>query len=58
MTATHTGRYLDVEPTGKQVRIVEMMIHRMRDGRIAESWEVTYGAGFYEQLTGRPAPKR
>jgi hypothetical protein len=23
----------------------------------AETWEVTYGAGFYEQLTGRPAPE-
>jgi predicted ester cyclase len=57
VSATHTGRYLDLEPTGKHVRIVEMMIHRMRGGRIAESWEVTYGAGFYEQLTGHRAPE-
>lgn len=57
-TATHTGRYLDLEPTGKKVALYEMMFNRVVDGRLAETWAVTEGAGFYEQLTGRRAPER
>jgi predicted ester cyclase len=57
VTATHTGRYLGLEPTHKAVRIIEMIVHRMRDGLIAESWAITHGGGFYEQLTGHPAPE-
>jgi predicted ester cyclase len=57
-TATHTGVYLGLEPTGKTVTVYEMMFNRVRDGRLAETWAVTEGGGFYEQLTGRPAPQR
>lgn len=55
-TATHTGPYLGLEPTGKTVVLYEMMFNRVRDGKLAETWAVTEGAGFYEQLTGHPAP--
>lgn len=57
VTATHTGRYLDLEPTGKQVVVHEMMFNRVRDGRLAETWAITDGRGFYEQIAGRPAPE-
>jgi predicted ester cyclase len=57
-TATHTGRYLDLEPTGKRVVLHEMMFNRVQDGRLAETWAVVEGSGFYEQITGRPAPAR
>jgi C-1 hydroxylase len=57
-TATHTGPYLDLDPTGKQVVLYEMMFNLVRDGRVCESWVVTEGKGFYAQLTGRPAPER
>lgn len=56
ITGTQTGAYFGLEPTGKPVRTLEMMVHRFRDGRIAESWAITAGGGFYEQLTGHPAP--
>jgi predicted ester cyclase len=55
-TATQTGQYLDLEPSGRTVRISEISIHRIQDGLIAETWQETGGGGFYEQLTGRPAP--
>jgi predicted ester cyclase len=55
-SATHTGPYFDLEPTGQRVVIHEMMFSRIRDGRLAETWAIDAGAGFYEQLTGRPAP--
>jgi predicted ester cyclase len=54
-TATHKGRYIDVEPTGKQLRTHEISIHRVVDGKIVETWYES-GGGFYRQLTGRPAP--
>ena len=56
-TATHTGPYLDLEPTGHRVSIDVMMFNRIRDGRIAETWDMTSGHGFYRQLTGRDAPE-
>jgi predicted ester cyclase len=56
VTGTHTGVYLDVDPTGKRVTVEEMMFNRVRDGRVAETWALTAGVGFYEQITGRPAP--
>lgn len=56
--ATHTGPYMGLEATGKRVTLYEMMINRIRGGRISESWAISTGAGFYEQLTGRQAPEQ
>ena len=55
-TATHRGTYFDAAPTGKLVRIHEISLHRIRDGRIAQTWAETDGPGFYQQITGRPSP--
>src|SRR3981081_3114243 len=38
VTATHSGQYLAVEPTGKRLVLHEMMFNRVRDGRICETW--------------------
>lgn len=54
--ATHTGPYLDLEPTGKKVVVHEMMFNQVRDGRVAVTWAMTSGSGFYEQIAGRPQP--
>ena len=55
-SATHTGPYLDLQPTGYRLSVDEMMFNRISDGRIAETWAITSGGGFYRQLTGRDAP--
>ena len=55
-TATHTGKYFDLEPTGKQLRSHEISIHRIVNGRIAETFQETGASGFYTQLSGRPSP--
>jgi predicted ester cyclase len=57
VTATHTGRYFDVDATGERLVLHEMMFNRVRDGRLAETWAMTNGPGFYEQITGRRAPE-
>jgi len=43
--------------TGARVVVHEMMFNRVRDGRLATTWAMTAGPGFYEQLTGRQAPE-
>jgi predicted ester cyclase len=55
-TATHTGTYFDVEPTGKQCVTHEISIHRIRDGKIEATYQETSSPGYYQQLTGRPSP--
>ena len=54
--ATHSGKYLDAEPTGKIVIVHEMLFNRVRDGKISESYGIQTGAGFYEQITGKEIP--
>ena len=51
------GDTFDVEPTGARVVVHEMMFNRVRDGRVATTWAMTAGPGFYEQITGRQAPE-
>jgi hypothetical protein len=34
----------------------EMMFNRVRDGRWAETWAMTEGEGFNEQIAGRSPP--
>jgi C-1 hydroxylase len=39
-TGTHTGPVLDLAPTGRRVRVDEIVIFRIAGGRIAQAWEV------------------
>ena len=56
--ATHSGKYLDAEPTGKIVTVHEMMFNRVRDGKICETYAMGAGMGFYEQITGKEIPEQ
>jgi predicted ester cyclase len=47
----HSGRYHDLEPTGRRVELTEMIFHRFQNGVIAESWRMTYPDGLYPLLT-------
>ena len=56
-TATHTGRYFDLDPTGRTLLLHEINIHRIVGARIAETWiAVSQPGGFYKQLSGRDRP--
>ena len=57
ITATHSGPYLDAEPTGKRLVLHEMMFNRVENGRFSETWGMVDGPGFYEQITGREPPE-
>jgi predicted ester cyclase len=36
--ATHRGRFEGIEPTGRSVEFTGLVVYRIRDGLIAESW--------------------
>jgi steroid delta-isomerase-like uncharacterized protein len=38
-SGTHRGPVLDLPPTGRAVRVNEMVFFRIKDGKIVEAWE-------------------
>jgi steroid delta-isomerase-like uncharacterized protein len=55
-SGTHTAEINGLPPTGKQVKVDAISIHRMRDGKIAETWEAWDTLGFLQQLGAIPQP--
>jgi steroid delta-isomerase-like uncharacterized protein len=53
---TQTGPVLDLPPTGRSVRVSEIVIFRLADGKIVEAWEEYDALGMRQQLGARPAP--
>ena len=51
----HVGEINGIPATGREVRVDAISIHRMRDGKIAETWEVWDTLGFLQQLGVVPA---
>ena len=49
-SGTHTGEINGIPPTGKQISVDAISIHRCKDGKIAETWEVWDTLGFLQQL--------
>lgn len=53
---THTGEFLGLPATGKSYTIQGVDIHQLRDGRMAEHWDVVDLYGFLVQVGAVPAP--
>jgi predicted ester cyclase len=51
---THRGAILGIEPTNRFCSVDEIVIFRLRDGKIAEAWEVYDEAGMWRQLGVAP----
>lgn len=49
-TGTHDGDLMGVEPTGNEVRVMGMEMYHVRDGELAEGWEIFDGLGMMIQL--------
>jgi steroid delta-isomerase-like uncharacterized protein len=47
---THTGEFLGIPATGKQLQVRGIEIWRLEDGKIVERWGVVDAAGVMEQL--------
>jgi steroid delta-isomerase-like uncharacterized protein len=54
-SGTHVAEINGIPPTGNKVRVDAISIHRMADGKIAETWEVWDTFGFLQQLGVVPA---
>jgi steroid delta-isomerase-like uncharacterized protein len=48
---THTGEYEGIAATGRTVRVAEMSVFTMREGKIASELVFFDFAGFHQQLT-------
>lgn len=49
-TGTHEGEFMGIEPTGKQVVVEGIHIHRIEDGQIVETWAQSDVMGVMLQL--------
>ena len=50
VTGTHTGEFRGIAPTGKNVTVTYVGIHRIADGKVVERWSVYDMLDFYKQL--------
>lgn len=53
-SATHTGEFMGMSPTGKRYEIGEIHIFRVRDGRVCEHWHQADFTGMMKQLGASP----
>jgi len=54
-TGTHQKELNGIAPTGKSVKVPGIMIFRIADGKIAETWDVWDALGMLQQLGVVPA---
>src|SRR5690242_10469479 len=54
-TGTHTRDLAGIAPTGKSVSVAAVMIFRIADGKIAETWDVWDTLGMMQQIGVVPA---
>ena len=50
----HTGKYNNIEPTGKSVTFARFSIYRIQDGKVAECWTLLDSLGLFQQLGALP----
>jgi steroid delta-isomerase-like uncharacterized protein len=56
MTGTHEGEFRGVEPTGTEIEIQGNAMHRVRDGKIAETWATWDFLGLLQQIEAVEPP--
>ena len=49
-SGTHVAEVNGIPATGKEIAVDAITIHQLRDGKIAESWEVWDTLGFLQQI--------
>ena len=51
---THRGAFMDIAPTGKHVTFTAVLISRVEEGKIAETWVYADTLGLFQQLGAFP----
>ena len=55
---THQGELMGIAPTGNEVAITGITIHRIEDGKIVEEWENWDALGLMQQIGAVPTPEQ
>jgi steroid delta-isomerase-like uncharacterized protein len=55
--ASHTGEFMGIPPTSKQVRFTGTSVDRIADGKFVERWDSADMLGFLQQLGAIPVPQ-
>jgi steroid delta-isomerase-like uncharacterized protein len=50
MLGRHTGTFAGSGPTGREIAMTGMSLHRIEDGRVVEEWEFSDDTGLLESL--------
>ena len=58
MRATHTGSFMNIPPTGRQIVMTGITIYRLMDGKIVEAHSDLDQLGMLQQLGVIPTPGR
>ena len=53
---THQGELMGIAPTGKQVTMTGITIHRIEDTKIVEEWSTWDALGLMQQIGAVPSP--
>ncbi|MEO8511184.1 MAG: ester cyclase [Chloroflexota bacterium] len=56
-SATQSGDFMGMPPSGKRYEIGEIHIFRLREGRVAEHWHQADFMGMMRQLGATPQPR-
>ncbi|MBI3361031.1 MAG: ester cyclase [Chloroflexi bacterium] len=56
-TGTHRGPLEGIPPTGKSVRVKDVDLYRLRDGKVAEAWTHVDQLGMMQQLGALSMPR-
>ena len=54
--ATHTGRFGELEATGRRITVQVLDLFQIRDGRLIEHWAQLDNLGMLTQLGALPGP--
>ena len=57
-TATHSGEFQGIPPTGKRITVTGIWIERIAEGKIVERWGVVDMLGVMQQLGVIPMPEQ
>jgi predicted ester cyclase len=57
-SATHTGEFQGILPTGKRITVTGIWIDRVADGKIVERWGVIDTLGVMQQLGAIAVPEQ
>ena len=56
-SGTHSGEFMGIPPTGKQIAVTGISIHRFADGEFVESWAIYDSLGMMQQITAQTIPE-